>query len=44
MFVRNQWYVASWDHEIDRLPFARTMPSITGLISSKWLGLELSDR
>ncbi len=25
MFVRNQWYVASWDHEIDRAPFARTI-------------------
>jgi len=25
MFVRNQWYVASWDHEIDRLPLARTI-------------------
>jgi vanillate O-demethylase monooxygenase subunit len=25
MFVRNQWYVASWDHEIDRTPFARTI-------------------
>src|SRR3569832_1523252 len=24
MFVQNQWYVASWDHEIDRTPFART--------------------
>lgn len=25
MFVRNQWYVASWDHEIDRTPLARTI-------------------
>ncbi len=25
MFVQNQWYVASWDHEIDRAPFARTI-------------------
>jgi vanillate O-demethylase monooxygenase subunit len=25
MFIRNQWYVASWDHEIDRAPFARTI-------------------
>ena len=25
MFVQNQWYVASWDHEIDRTPFARTI-------------------
>jgi vanillate O-demethylase monooxygenase subunit len=25
MFVRNQWYVASWDHEIDRIPLARTV-------------------
>src|SRR5512145_1759706 len=25
MFVRNQWYVASWDHEIDRAPHARTI-------------------
>src|SRR5437667_4422968 len=25
MFVHNQWYVASWDHEIDRAPFARTI-------------------
>ncbi len=25
MFVRNQWYVASWDHEIDRQPLARTI-------------------
>jgi phenylpropionate dioxygenase-like ring-hydroxylating dioxygenase large terminal subunit len=23
MLVRNQWYVASWDHEIDRQPLAR---------------------
>jgi len=25
MFVRNHWYVASWDHEIDRAPLARTI-------------------
>jgi nitrite reductase/ring-hydroxylating ferredoxin subunit len=25
MYIRNQWYVASWDHEIDRAPFARTI-------------------
>ena len=25
MFVRNQWYVASWDYEIDRAPLARTI-------------------
>lgn len=25
MFVRNHWYVASWDHEIDRQPIARTI-------------------
>jgi phenylpropionate dioxygenase-like ring-hydroxylating dioxygenase large terminal subunit len=25
MLVRNQWYVASWDHEIDRQPLARTI-------------------
>jgi phenylpropionate dioxygenase-like ring-hydroxylating dioxygenase large terminal subunit len=25
MFVRNQWYVACWDHEIDRTTFARTI-------------------
>jgi phenylpropionate dioxygenase-like ring-hydroxylating dioxygenase large terminal subunit len=23
MYVRNQWYVASWDHEIDRTPLGR---------------------
>jgi vanillate O-demethylase monooxygenase subunit len=23
MFVRNHWYVAAWDHEIDRTPMAR---------------------
>jgi vanillate O-demethylase monooxygenase subunit len=23
MFVNNQWYVAGWDHEIDRMPMAR---------------------
>jgi phenylpropionate dioxygenase-like ring-hydroxylating dioxygenase large terminal subunit len=25
MFVRNHWYVASWDYEIDRTPLARTV-------------------
>jgi phenylpropionate dioxygenase-like ring-hydroxylating dioxygenase large terminal subunit len=25
MFIRNQWYVAAWDHEIGRSPFARTI-------------------
>lgn len=25
MFVRNQWYVAAWDHEVDRTPMARTI-------------------
>src|SRR5580658_4835333 len=25
MFIRNQWYVAAWDHDIDRAPFARTI-------------------
>lgn len=25
MFVRNQWYVACWDHELDRTPLARTI-------------------
>jgi len=25
MFVRNHWYVAAWDHEIDRQPMARTI-------------------
>jgi len=25
MFARNQWYVAGWDHEIDRTPMARTI-------------------
>jgi vanillate O-demethylase monooxygenase subunit len=25
MFIRNQWYVASWDHEIDRAPLARNI-------------------
>ncbi len=25
MFVRNQWYVAGWDYEIDRQPLARTL-------------------
>jgi phenylpropionate dioxygenase-like ring-hydroxylating dioxygenase large terminal subunit len=25
MFVRNQWYVASWDHEIDQAPLARVI-------------------
>jgi vanillate O-demethylase monooxygenase subunit len=25
MFARNQWYVAGWDHEIDRTPIARTI-------------------
>lgn len=25
MFVRNHWYVAGWDHEIDRQPMARTI-------------------
>lgn len=25
VFVRNAWYVAAWDHEIGRAPFARTI-------------------
>jgi vanillate O-demethylase monooxygenase subunit len=25
MFVKNQWYVAGWDHEIDRAPLARVI-------------------
>jgi phenylpropionate dioxygenase-like ring-hydroxylating dioxygenase large terminal subunit len=25
MFMQNQWYVAAWDHEIDRTPVARTI-------------------
>lgn len=25
MFVRNQWYVAAWDNEVDRAPMARTI-------------------
>jgi vanillate O-demethylase monooxygenase subunit len=25
MFVRNHWYAAAWDHEIDRKPMARTI-------------------
>jgi len=25
MFLRNQWYVAAWDHEIGGAPFARTI-------------------
>jgi phenylpropionate dioxygenase-like ring-hydroxylating dioxygenase large terminal subunit len=25
MFIRNQWYVAGWDREIDRTPLARTI-------------------
>ena len=25
MFVRDQWYVAAWDHEVDRTPLARTL-------------------
>jgi len=25
MFVRNQWYVAGWDHEVGRKPLARTI-------------------
>src|ERR1700689_207004 len=25
MYVRNHWYVAAWDHEIDRAPMARTI-------------------
>lgn len=25
MFIKNQWYVAGWDHEIDREPFARAI-------------------
>jgi vanillate O-demethylase monooxygenase subunit len=24
-FARNRWYVAAWDHEVDRTPFARTI-------------------
>ena len=26
-FLRNQWYVAAWDHEVDRDPIARTICS-----------------
>jgi phenylpropionate dioxygenase-like ring-hydroxylating dioxygenase large terminal subunit len=25
MFVRNRWYIAAWDHEVDRQPMARTL-------------------
>jgi vanillate O-demethylase monooxygenase subunit len=25
MFIRNQWYVFAWDHEVDRTPVARTI-------------------
>jgi phenylpropionate dioxygenase-like ring-hydroxylating dioxygenase large terminal subunit len=25
MFVRNRWYIAAWDHEVDRKPMARTL-------------------
>ncbi len=25
MFVRNAWYVAAWDHEVDKAPLARTI-------------------
>lgn len=25
MFANNQWYVAAWDHEVDRAPLARTI-------------------
>ena len=25
MFVRNAWYVAAWDDEVGRAPFARTI-------------------
>ena len=25
MFLRNYWYVAAWDHEIGREPFARSI-------------------
>ncbi|GIL41599.1 aromatic ring-hydroxylating dioxygenase subunit alpha [Roseiterribacter gracilis] len=25
MFLRNQWYVAAWDYEVDRQPIARTI-------------------
>jgi phenylpropionate dioxygenase-like ring-hydroxylating dioxygenase large terminal subunit len=25
MFVRNRWYVAAWDHEVDRKPVGRTL-------------------
>lgn len=25
MFVRNRWYIAAWDHEIDRKPMTRTL-------------------
>jgi len=24
-FLRNQWYVAGWDNEVDRQPIARTI-------------------
>jgi phenylpropionate dioxygenase-like ring-hydroxylating dioxygenase large terminal subunit len=25
MYIRNQWYVAAWDHDVDRQPIARTI-------------------
>jgi vanillate O-demethylase monooxygenase subunit len=25
LFIRNRWYVAAWDHEVDRTPLARTI-------------------
>lgn len=25
MFIRNQWYIAGWDHEVGRSPLARTI-------------------
>ena len=36
MFVRNQWYVASWDHEIDRTPLARTICGIPIMMYRKF--------
>src|SRR4030095_15972935 len=25
MFIRDQWYIAGWDHEVGRKPLARTI-------------------
>jgi hypothetical protein len=36
MFVPNQWYVASWDHEIDREPLARVICGETIMLYRKF--------